>query len=120
MEGGHSIDNSLATLRMFHALGARYMTLTHNGNLRWADAAADKPAVLGGLSKFGEEVVREMNRLGMLVDLSHVSPDTMEDALRVTRGAGDLLALVRARRSATCPATCPTTCCRWSRRTAAW
>ena len=83
MEGGHSIDDSLGTLRMFYALGARYMTLTHNGNLRWADAAADKPAV-GGLSKFGEEVVREMNRLGMLVDLSHVSPDTMEDALRVT------------------------------------
>ena len=83
MEGGHSIDNSLPTLRMLYALGARYMTLTHNGNLRWADAAADKPAV-GGLSKFGEEVVREMNRLGMLVDLSHVSPDTMEDALRVT------------------------------------
>jgi len=82
MEGGHSIDNSLPTLRMFHSLGARYMTLTHNGNLRWADAAADKPAV-GGLSKFGEEVIREMNRLGMLVDLSHVSPDTMEDALRV-------------------------------------
>jgi membrane dipeptidase len=83
MEGGHSIDNSLPTLRMFYALGARYMTLTHNGNLRWADAAADKPA-LGGLSKFGEEVVREMNRLGMLVDLSHVSPETMADALRVT------------------------------------
>lgn len=83
MEGGHSIDNSLATLRMFYALGARYMTLTHNGNLRWADAAADKPAV-GGLSKFGEEVVREMNRMGMLVDLSHVSSDTMEDALRVS------------------------------------
>ncbi len=83
MEGGHSIDNSLPTLRMFYALGARYMTLTHNGNLRWADAAADKPAH-GGLTKFGEEVVREMNRLGMLVDLSHVSPDTMEDALRVT------------------------------------
>ena len=83
MEGGHSIDDSLGTLRMFYALGARYMTLTHNGNLRWADAAADKPAV-GGLSKFGEEVVREMNRLGMLVDLSHVSPDTMADALRVT------------------------------------
>jgi membrane dipeptidase len=83
MEGGHSIDNSLPTLRMFYALGARYMTLTHNGNLRWADAAADKPAH-GGLTKFGEEVVREMNRLGMLVDLSHVSADTMEDALRVT------------------------------------
>lgn len=83
MEGGHSIDDSLPLLRMFYALGARYMTLTHNGNLRWADAAADKPAV-GGLSKFGEEVIREMNRLGMLVDLSHVSPGTMEDALRVT------------------------------------
>jgi membrane dipeptidase len=83
MEGGHSIDNSIALLRSFYALGARYMTLTHNGNLRWADAAADQPAH-GGLTKFGEEVVREMNRLGMLVDLSHVSPDTMEDALRVT------------------------------------
>jgi len=83
MEGGHSIDNSLAALRMFYALGARYMTLTHSSNLAWADSATDKPAH-GGLTKFGEEVVREMNRLGMLVDLSHVSPDTMEDALRVT------------------------------------
>jgi membrane dipeptidase len=83
MEGGHSIDNSLAALRMFYALGARYMTLTHSLNLAWADSATDKP-VHGGLTKFGEEVVREMNRLGMLVDLSHVSPDTMEDALRVT------------------------------------
>jgi len=83
MEGGHSIDDSLPALRMFYALGARYMTLTHNGNLRWADAAADKPAV-GGLSKFGEEVIREMNRLGMLVDLSHVSAEAMEDALRVS------------------------------------
>lgn len=83
MEGGHSIDNSLAALRMFYALGARYMTLTHGSNLAWADSATDKPAH-GGLTKFGEEVVREMNRLGMLVDLSHVSPDTMEDALRVT------------------------------------
>ncbi|MFA5910454.1 MAG: dipeptidase [Vicinamibacterales bacterium] len=83
MEGGHSIDNSLATLRMFYALGARYMTLTHSANLPWADASTDT-AVLGGLSKFGEEVVREMNRLGMLVDLSHVSPGTMEDALRVS------------------------------------
>jgi membrane dipeptidase len=82
MEGGHSIDNSLATLRMLYALGARYMTLTHSANLAWADSATDKP-VSGGLSRFGEEVVREMNRLGMLVDLSHVSPDTMEDALRV-------------------------------------
>jgi membrane dipeptidase len=83
MEGGHSIDSSLATLRMMHALGAGYMTLTHSLNVPWADSATDKPA-LGGLSTFGEEVVREMNWLGMLVDLSHVSPDTMEDALRVS------------------------------------
>ena len=83
IEGGHSIDNSLATLRMMHSLGAGYMTLTHGSNVPWADSATDKPAV-GGLSKFGEEVVREMNRLGMLVDLSHVSPETMEDALRVS------------------------------------
>jgi membrane dipeptidase len=83
MEGGHSIDSSLATLRMMFALGARYMTLTHSANLPWADASPG-PAVLGGLSRFGEEVIREMNRLGMMVDLSHVSPDTMEDALRVT------------------------------------
>ena len=83
MEGGHSIDNSLATLRMLHALGAGYMTLTHSLNVPWADSATDKPA-LGGLSPFGEEVVREMNWLGMLVDLSHVSPETMEDAIRVS------------------------------------
>jgi membrane dipeptidase len=83
MEGGHSIDSSLATLRMFHRLGAGYMTLTHSSNVPWADSATDEPT-LGGLSKFGEEVVREMNRLGMLVDLSHVSPDTMDDALRVS------------------------------------
>jgi membrane dipeptidase len=68
---------------MMHTLGAGYMTLTHSANVPWADAATDKP-VLGGLSKFGEEVVREMNWLGMLVDLSHVSPDTMEDAIRVS------------------------------------
>jgi membrane dipeptidase len=83
MEGGHSIDNSLATLRMFHALGARYMTLTHSTNIAWADSGTDTPTV-SGLSKFGEEVVREMNRLGMLVDLSHTSPGTMEDAIRVS------------------------------------
>jgi membrane dipeptidase len=82
IEGGHSIDNSLAALRMFYMLGARYMTLTHSANLAWADSATDKP-VHAGLTKFGEEVVHEMNRLGMLVDLSHVSADTMEDALRV-------------------------------------
>jgi membrane dipeptidase len=84
MEGGHSIDNSLGALRMFHALGARYMTLTHGKNTAWADSATDEPR-LGGLSPFGEEVVREMNWLGMLVDLSHVSPDTMDDAIRVSR-----------------------------------
>ncbi len=83
IEGGHQIDSSLATLRMMHQLGVRYMTLTHNNNTPWADAAASAPEH-GGLTRFGEEVVREMNRLGMLVDLSHVSPDTMEDALRVT------------------------------------
>ena len=83
MEGGHSIANSLATLRMFHALGARYMTLTHSANIAWADSGTDK-STLGGLSAFGEEVVREMNRLGMLVDLSHTSTETMEDAIRVS------------------------------------
>jgi membrane dipeptidase len=83
MEGGHSIDSSLATLRMLHSLGAGYMTLTHSANVPWADSATDKP-VLGGLSTFGEDVVREMNWLGMLVDLSHVSPETMEDAIRVS------------------------------------
>jgi membrane dipeptidase len=84
MEGGHSIDSSLGALRMFHQLGARYMTLTHSRNIPWADAATDTPA-LGGLSPFGEQVVREMNWLGMLVDLSHVSPDTMADAIAVSR-----------------------------------
>jgi membrane dipeptidase len=83
MEGGHSIDNSLATLRMMHALGARYMTLTHNNHTAWADSAAE-PATHGGLTAFGEEVVREMNWLGMIVDLSHVAPETMDDALRVS------------------------------------
>ncbi|HEX7019039.1 MAG TPA: dipeptidase [Gemmatimonadaceae bacterium] len=83
MEGGHSIDNSLAALRMFYQLGARYMTLTHSSNTPWGDSATDVPAH-GGLAPFGEEVVREMNRLGMLVDLSHTSPDTMADAIRVS------------------------------------
>ncbi|KNB54350.1 dipeptidase [Streptomyces caatingaensis] len=82
-EGGHSINCSLATLRSLHALGVRYMTLTHNDNIPWADSATDEPRA-GGLTRFGEEVVREMNRLGMLVDLSHVSADTMRDAVRVS------------------------------------
>ena len=83
MEGGHCIDGSLAVLRMMGALGVRYLTLTHNRNVAWADAATDVP-VLHGLSPFGEDVVHEMNRLGMLVDLSHVSADVMRHALRVT------------------------------------
>jgi membrane dipeptidase len=82
LEGGHAIENSLAVLRQYHALGARYLTLTHNVTLDWADAALDS-ARHGGLTDFGREVVREMNRLGMLVDLSHVSPGTMSDALDV-------------------------------------
>ncbi|MFF4341523.1 dipeptidase [Kitasatospora sp. NPDC001540] len=82
-EGGHSINSSLATLRALYDLGVRYLTLTHNSNVPWADSATDEP-VHGGLSPFGAEVVREMNRLGMLVDLSHVSADTMRDALRVS------------------------------------
>ncbi|MFE2095411.1 dipeptidase [Streptomyces sp. NPDC059468] len=79
-EGGHSIGNSLGTLRGLYALGVRYMTLTHNDNVDWADSATDAPNV-GGLSAFGREVVREMNRLGMLVDLSHVAATTMRAAL---------------------------------------
>ena len=84
MEGGHVIENSLGALRMYYDLGARYLTLTHNVTLDWADAASDS-AKHGGLTDFGRDVVREMNRLGMLVDLSHVSPATMSDALDVTR-----------------------------------
>ncbi len=82
-EGGHSIDSSLAVLRAMHVLGVRYLTLTHNENVPWADSATDEP-VLGGLNDLGREVVRELNRLGMLVDLSHVSDGTMRDALAVT------------------------------------
>ncbi len=79
-EGGHSIDSSLGALRMFFALGVRYLTLTHNDNVPWADSATDVEN-LGGLNAFGREIVREMNALGMLVDLSHVSAGTMRDAL---------------------------------------
>ncbi|MGW1714994.1 dipeptidase [Streptomyces sp. NPDC002156] len=79
-EGGHSIANSLGTLRGLYELGVRYLTLTHNDNVAWADSATDEPGV-GGLSEFGREVVREMNRLGMLVDLSHVAATTMRHAL---------------------------------------
>jgi membrane dipeptidase len=83
MEGGHAIENSLGALRAYYELGARYLTLTHNVTLDWADAALDT-AQHNGLTEFGREVVREMNRLGMLVDLSHVSPATMSDALDVS------------------------------------
>ncbi|HBL28271.1 MAG TPA: membrane dipeptidase [Acidobacteria bacterium] len=83
MEGGHSIDNSLGVLRRLYAAGARYMTITHSKNNDWADSGTDAPRH-GGLTPFGEEVIREMNRLGMLVDLSHVAPATMRDALAVS------------------------------------
>ena len=84
LEGGHSIDNSLAVLRMTYALGARYMTLTHTKTTDWADAAGDEPRH-HGLTPFGEQVIREMNRLGMLVDLSHVTDETMRAALKVSQ-----------------------------------
>jgi membrane dipeptidase len=84
MEGGHAIENSLGALRMYHELGVRYMTLTHNVTLDWADAGPALPEH-GGLTEFGNDVVREMNRLGMIVDISHTSPATMSDALNVTR-----------------------------------
>ena len=83
MEGGHSIHNSLAALRQLYEAGARYMTITHTKNTDWADSATDAPQH-GGLTRFGEEVIREMNRLGMLVDLSHVAPETMKKAIAVS------------------------------------
>ncbi len=83
IEGGYAIENSLANVRMFAELGVRYMTLTHGGNTAWADAATEAPAH-GGLTRFGKEVVREMNRSGIMVDISHVSDGTMSDAIRVS------------------------------------
>jgi membrane dipeptidase len=83
VEGGHCIENSIPMLRIYHKLGVRYMTLTHSENTDWADAATDKPKS-NGLSPFGDVVVKEMNRIGMLVDISHVSPETMKRALAVT------------------------------------
>lgn len=85
IEGGHAIENSLGALRAYYDLGVRYMTLTHNTHTEWADSASQVPARHGGLSPFGEDVVREMNRLGMLVDLSHTSEETMADTLRVAQ-----------------------------------
>ncbi len=84
IEGGHMIEDALGVLRIFYRLGARYMTLTHWNNVPWADAATDRPEQ-DGLSERGEQIVREMNRLGMFVDISHVSPATMLDVLRVSR-----------------------------------
>ncbi|NQX93541.1 MAG: membrane dipeptidase [Erythrobacter sp.] len=84
IEGGHSIGSDLGVLRQMHALGIRYMTLTHTLNTPWADSATDDP-VHGGLTNFGKDVVREMNRLGMIVDLSHVSEEVMIDAMQITR-----------------------------------
>lgn len=85
IEGGHAIENSLGALRAYYDLGVRYMTLTHNIHTDWADSAMDRSPGKGGLTSFGEDIVREMNRIGMLVDLSHTSPDTMRDALRVSQ-----------------------------------
>jgi membrane dipeptidase len=83
VEGGHSIDSSLGTLRMMYSLGVRYLTLTHSETLPWADSATDKPKS-NGLSQFGKDVVREMNRLGMMVDLSHVSAEVMKQAIEIS------------------------------------
>ncbi|WP_148074819.1 dipeptidase [Bythopirellula goksoeyrii] len=105
VEGGHSIENSLNVLRQLYRLGARYMTLTHSDTLDWADSATDE-ARHGGLTPFGEEVIAEMNRLGMLVDLSHVSPDTMKDALRITK-APVIFSHSSARAVADCPRNVP-------------
>jgi membrane dipeptidase len=85
IEGGHAIENSLGVLRAYHALGVRYMTLTHNTHTDWADAAAMVPPRHGGLTEFGVEIVREMNRLGMIVDLAHTAEVTMHDALDATQ-----------------------------------
>jgi membrane dipeptidase len=84
-EGGHAIEDSLGALRAYYDLGVRYMTLTHNKHTSWADSAVDDSPGHGGLTEFGEQVVHEMNRVGMLVDLSHTAPDTMRDALRVSQ-----------------------------------
>ncbi|MFN9825169.1 MAG: dipeptidase, partial [Planctomyces sp.] len=84
VEGGYSIEEDPANLERLYAAGCRYMTLTHSKSLSWADSATDKPRN-GGLTEFGREVIREMNRLGMLVDLSHVSPETMKQALATTQ-----------------------------------
>jgi len=85
LEGGHALEDSLGALRAYYDLGVRYMTLTHNRHTNWADSAMQDPPQHGGLTAFGEDIVREMNRLGMLIDLSHTSPDTMRDAIRLSQ-----------------------------------
>ena len=109
MEGGHSIDCSLGALRMMHALGVRYLTLTHFGNTPWADSATDKPGV-GGLSEFGREVVRECNRLGVMADLAHVADTTMHAALDVST-APAFFSHSSARALCGHARNVPTTCC---------
>ncbi|MBI4469298.1 MAG: membrane dipeptidase, partial [Acidobacteria bacterium] len=84
IEGGHAIEDSLHALRMFYRLGVRYMTLTHSNTNNWADSSGDEPRH-GGLTDFGREVVREMNRLGMLVDISHVSDETFFDVMKISQ-----------------------------------
>jgi len=116
-EGGHSIACSLGTLRALYELGVRYLTLTHNVNVPWADSATDRPAA-GGLTAFGREVVREMQRLGMLVDLSHVAPATMQHALDVAEAP---VIFSHSSALAICdhPRNVPTRCSTGSRPTAA-
>jgi membrane dipeptidase len=114
LEGGHAIENSLALLRQYYALGARYMTLTHNVTLDWADAALDS-AKHHGLTPFGREVVHEMNRLGMIVDLSHVSPGTMSAALDVTQAP-----VIFSHSGSRIRATCRIPFSRACRKMAAW
>jgi membrane dipeptidase len=124
IEGGHSIENSIALLRMYHQLGASYMTLTHSDSLSWADAATDKPQS-NGLSEFGREVIREMNRLGMLVDISHVSAATMHAALDVSfapviASHSSAYAVAKRMLSPTIRGTCRTMCSSGSKPMAAW
>ena len=119
VEGGRQIGGSLAALRQYYNLGARYMTLTHNQTTEWADSATDDPKY-DGLSPFGVTVVHEMNRIGMLVDLSHVAPATMKDAIAASRApvifshssARGARSIIRATSPTTCSSCCP--------RTAAW
>ena len=118
-EGGHAIEDSLGALRMYYDLGVRYMTLTHNNHTDWADSAMDSSPGHGGLTAFGEQVVREMNRVGMLVDLSHTAADTMRDAIRVSKAPVIFSHSNACARSATFRATYPTTSSRCCPRTAA-